>query len=622
MARIFYIPEGVSVTLMNLNLINGKADMGAAIYNNGSLTLMNSNVNDNTATIGGGGIYNNGGSLTITGTTFDGNDITDRSKNADDYGGAAIYNKKGSVLLSGSTVSNSIKNIVPRAGVDTATDLCSAAVTSEEGDLTITNCLFEKNSGCYGGALNVGGGNLMVSDSVFKDNYAFNGAALLFYGAGTYVISNSNFTNNIANGTGSGINNVGSGGAIAGTEYNEGSIITNCIFDGNCASKGGAINCDNVKVIDSKFINNIASSEYSGDYQGTKNTVGGNGAAVYAYVNVDITGSTLNNNVAEKRGGAIYAVGSGTTVTVSDSVIDGNDITYRAENADNGGAAIYNNGGKLTLDNVQVTNNLKNIVIREGNDGDLIDAAIFTTGETTITNCNISKNSGSWGGGVYVTNGATLTVKDSTFEENMATFGAALYNEKAKLIVDNCDFIKNHCEGVGSSGTSNTQAGAILSMGAGSTATITNSRFKENSAKVGGAVSLAGVQDSTVSGCTFTENVGTSEGGAIYAWTQDGATVTVSGNTFTDNTAPFGSAISNDGTMSITENTITGATTVPIGNYYGTITSPVYVKTLNGETVTSGAATNDITATLTDDKGNAIVDRNLVLVVNGANVET
>ena len=35
MARIFNIPEGVSVTIMNLNLINGVADEGAAIYNSG-----------------------------------------------------------------------------------------------------------------------------------------------------------------------------------------------------------------------------------------------------------------------------------------------------------------------------------------------------------------------------------------------------------------------------------------------------------------------------------------------------------------------------------------------------------------------------------------------------------
>ena len=53
-------------------------------------------------------------------------------------------------------------------------------------------------------------------------------------------------------------------------------------------------------------------------------------------------------------------------------------------------------------------------------------------------------------------------------------------------------------------------------MGSGSSATITNSRFKENSAKVGGAISFAGVgQDSIVDGCTFTDNTA-NDGGAVY----------------------------------------------------------------------------------------------------------
>ena len=114
MARIFNIPEGVSVTIMNLNLINGVADEGAAIYNSGKLTLMSSKVNDNTAVKSGAGIYNNNGEVLVTSCEFDGNDLTDRTHNG--WGGAAIYSNQGTVTITDSNITNNLKNIVHRGG--------------------------------------------------------------------------------------------------------------------------------------------------------------------------------------------------------------------------------------------------------------------------------------------------------------------------------------------------------------------------------------------------------------------------------------------------------------------------------------------------------------------------
>ena len=260
---------------------------------------------------------------------------------------------------------------------------------------------------------------------------------------------------------------------------------------GGHADQGGAIYIDNgqLAISDSKFTGNSA------DY----------GGAVYITANGGVIGGcTFTNNVATYRGGAIYSEG---TVDLSDSVIDSNDITYRENPATalNGGAAIYNNGGTLTLTGVQVTKNPVSIIPRDGNAGDKIHAAIVTRGAATITDCNISDNKGSWGGGVYVCDGATLNIKDSVFEENTATFGAAVYVEEAKAIIDNCDFIKNHCEGTGSPGTSNTQAGAVLIMAEGASASITNSNFEQNSATTGGAVSVSqATGDVLIDNCEFT----------------------------------------------------------------------------------------------------------------------
>ncbi len=75
--------------LTNATLINGKADKGGAIYNNGSLTLSDVKLSDNAADSYGGAVFNNG-HLVVSDSVFDSNDIVNRGSASVDYGGAAI----------------------------------------------------------------------------------------------------------------------------------------------------------------------------------------------------------------------------------------------------------------------------------------------------------------------------------------------------------------------------------------------------------------------------------------------------------------------------------------------------------------------------------------------------
>ena len=110
---IFNVNSGYTLTLISVTLINGNAENGGAVYNNGgTLTITDSYFINNTATKSGGAIYNNGGTLNVIGSTFDGNDLTDRSTNG--WGGAAIYDNAGTVLISNSTITNNLKDIVHR----------------------------------------------------------------------------------------------------------------------------------------------------------------------------------------------------------------------------------------------------------------------------------------------------------------------------------------------------------------------------------------------------------------------------------------------------------------------------------------------------------------------------
>ena len=346
------------------------------------------------------------------------------------------------------------------------------------------------------------------------------------------------------------------------------------------------------------------------------------GGAIYNVATLDVSESTFTDNTATYRGGAIYNEGN---LKVTESTFDSNDISYRAKNDDNGGAAIYNLNGEMIIEDSFIVDNIKDFVISSGNSGDLIVAAVVTSGETQITRSYFARNCGRWGGaisslGYLNTEPYTLTIKDSEFEGNNATFGGSIFVEQSSLIVENSTFNSNSVLGSGSPGTSNTQGGAIVVHPAGSHVTITDSTFTGNRADTGGAVSLAGVEDSSIEGCTFTDNVA-NDGGAVFLWTQNDATVTIADSTFSGNTANFGKAISNDGTLSLSNNTIVGDG-ADIESYYGQLVSAINVVIMDNGTYDCYSGTQEVFAKITDDNDNLIIARNSIkFVTDGAEAD-
>jgi predicted outer membrane repeat protein len=281
------------------------------------------------------------------------------------------------------------------------------------------------------------------------------------------------------------------------------------------------------------------------------------GGAIYSIGNALIEeDSSFTHNTAAYRGGAIYTEG---TLTVINTRFNNNNLTYRNSGSEeyNGGAAIYNNMGSLTLNTVNVLNHITDIIYRTGETGDKIDAAVMNyNGNAIVNNSFFTNNAGSWGGALYTVGkhtatDTTLTVQNTVFEGNVATFGAAIYIENANLDLDNGTFIDNEGLGVGSYSTSSTQGGAILVMedtdyAVPASASIRNSQFYDNKANKGGAISFATVSgESIVDNCDFINNDATVFGGAIRANMANGATLEVKDSYFEGNTAPEGSAIIN-----------------------------------------------------------------------------
>ena len=342
LGRIFSIGEGFTVTLTNATLINGRAVEGGAIYNDGSLTLSDVKLSDNAADSYGGAVFNNG-ELVVSDSVFDSNDVLNRGSASVDYGGAAIYNWYDGVLtVSGSNFTNNIKNY------KNGDRLVGAVATI--GDATISDSYFVNNSGRWGGALSVMGGEFSIATNFididgtkFVNNSALYGGAMFVWGS-NYSISNSVFDNNSAFGKGNMTPNNNNGGALVVTQGNipiSGTII-NSNFTNNKAQYGGAawINEGTVDISNSNFINNTATVEAG--------AIGFEPA--YTKITATVYGTNFINNTAGVDGGAIYSNGD---LRISDSDFDNN----KAQKAD----IIYSNiNGLLSINGNNYSNYTEN----------------------------------------------------------------------------------------------------------------------------------------------------------------------------------------------------------------------------------------------------------------------
>jgi polymorphic membrane protein len=162
-------------------------------------------------------------------------------------------------------------------------------------------------SNSEGGAI-YNSGTLILKDSIFANNTATFGGAIINYGD-NFIVINSTFTNNTAIDASGGIFNFG-----------DNFIVINSTFTNNTASDAGAIfnDGDNFIVINSTFTNNTASND-----GGAIGNVGGS----FSMIN-----STFTNNKANNAGGVIWNDGDGMSIIGCD-IVDNTKAIYT--NSDN-----------------------------------------------------------------------------------------------------------------------------------------------------------------------------------------------------------------------------------------------------------------------------------------------
>ena len=600
LGRIFSIGEGFTVTLTNATLINGKADKGGAIYNNGSLTLSDVKLSDNAADSYGGAVFNNG-HLVVSDSVFDSNDIVNRGSASVDYGGAAIYNwKEGTLKVTNSNFTNNIKNY------KNGDNLVGAITTI--GNATVSGSNFVNNSGRWGGAISATGAELRknsstltVSNIIFRDNAALYAGAVYIWGS-NYNIADCVFDNNTAFGKGNMTPNNNNGGALVVSQvskFNEPitGTISGSKFTNNKAQYGGAayFNKGFVTITDSVFENNIATAEggavgfsrasvkdlvvsiNNSSFVGNKAPVAG---AIFTNVDSKITNSNFTKNTASKGGAVLNENGAKLTVDnstfkdnaadsyggavlnngeliVTNSVFDANDILNRGSaGVDYGGAAIYNwENAKLDISKSNFTNNIKNYV-----NGDRLVGAVTTIGNATIRDSYFVNNSGRWGGALAATGGVsgsainTISVDGTKFVNNTALYGGAMFVWASNYTISNSVFDNNSAFGKGDMSPNDNNGGALIVTQdyIPVSGKIVNSNFTNNKAQYGGA---AWINEGTVDidGSNFINNTATAAAGAIGFDPQYTKIIaTVDSSKFVNNTAgSYAGAIYNLGDLTV-----------------------------------------------------------------------
>ncbi|MBI5585936.1 MAG: DUF11 domain-containing protein [Deltaproteobacteria bacterium] len=215
--RVFQIIGTVGVELIGLTITNGLSDSGGGISNNGgTLSLTNSVVTSNSAAQGGGIFNGAGGTLITTGATFETNSASGN--------GGAVYNEasfqsRGDIFSTNSGING--------GGIYNA---AAGNLTINQGTFLVN---FSLGTGTSGGGALFNNGLLTAETSTFIQNGTFNGGhggALFQDSSQTAQLTNVTIGENTAEGNGGGI------------YVNAGELVlVNVTLNLNSAASGGGL---------------------------------------------------------------------------------------------------------------------------------------------------------------------------------------------------------------------------------------------------------------------------------------------------------------------------------------------------------------------------------------------
>lgn len=455
---------------------NLEATNGAVVHNKkGNVTINGGTFSENKASERGGVVYSDNGNVTITGGTFE--------KNTAKKGGAIyLADKEALSETANATIKNatfSSNKVIKDSAVSGG-----AIYVGEKNHLEIEDCTFDNNKAectgtdeTYGGAVYLKNAKVKITNTTPETNTTFSNHAATRGGVIYMAGGSADLT------IGEGIYQSNSASKHGGVIFNDAGTVTisGGTFGGEnkgnaAADRGGVImNKKTLKISGGEFAYNTAQGTYGGgviastgnslveitggqfhDNKATSTTAKENvygGGVIESNGTVTISGGTFESNTAQK-GGVVYMDEEGTlqiTGGTFGSENKGNSASYRG-----GVLYITDRESAPTTPNVtiqgatfnynKVTNKaaVSGGVIYVGkNSNAMIESCTFGNNKAEYT--GTSSSTYSYGACIYTADSASnkTTVKDTTFTNNQAKIGAAIYSSNGALKVEGCNFSGN-----------------------------------------------------------------------------------------------------------------------------------------------------------------------------------
>ena len=212
---------------------------------------------------------------------------------------------------------------------------------------------------------------------------------------------------------------------------------------------------------------------------------------------------------------AIELAGDGYTIHIADgNYVNDKTLSISKSLTLEGSAntVIDGNASKIMAVTADATVVLTNLSFTNGNDA--LVGAISNEGKLTISNSNFYSNKATGNSGTIITNKNKLNINNSKFYQNSAGKGVVNNQNDALLVIDNSEFYNNDMTSFSNS------YGIVYTTSAN--ATISNTVFRNNAVKYGGAIYATKSSDATIGivniiNSTFESNsANTGQGGALF----------------------------------------------------------------------------------------------------------
>jgi hypothetical protein len=571
--RVFQVLALGNLSISGVTVLNGDSRSapvgqpgdGGGFLNAGTLSINSAVVSANEARDSGGGVANvAGGTLTITDSTIAANLAPT---------GAGIYVAGGIATLTRSTVSGN------------SAAVGAGGISNQDSTLTVVNSTISGNEaqGHGGGIVNTG--QLTIRNSTISDNSAgMSGGGVYNTRSGSVTAQNTIFAENESLGDGA-----------ADFDGTANSLGDNLIGDSSGSSGWTTSDFVDIDPLLGPLANNGGPTQTHALWPGSPAIDAGNNADPPATDQRGATFARIVNGTID-----IGAFESQSFRFVVDTLVDENDGIYVAGDLSLR-EAIFLANGNPGHDTIEFAPPLL---------GSFGATIVLSLGELPITNdltvigpgANRLAISGNGSRAVNVAAGTSATLSGLTVRDGRAEKGGGISNSGALTITDS-DVTGN---------TGSRLGGGISNSG---TLTITNSSVTGNSTSgLGGGIynSASGrlsVIASTIANNSATSAAGDIRGGAIYNLGQ----VTLASSTLSTNSASGpassgGGVYSRSGSVSITNSTISGNSANQTGGIdnnaeltikHSTVTRNSRTASAAGPTGVSGGITNSESGTVT-----------------------